>query len=87
MEGGGGGGAVSEKPEGGASYTYWVREVREDAAPLPVPRKLTPGDILNSQPATLGSVWNSVPLFLFSQIHNPFSKSFQCYICIKYVCS
>ncbi|XP_059461192.1 uncharacterized protein LOC132190271 [Corylus avellana] len=59
MEGGGGGGAVSDKPEGGASYTYWVRDVREDAAPLPVPRKLTPDDILNSQPATLGSVWNS----------------------------
>ncbi|KAE8056076.1 hypothetical protein FH972_012874 [Carpinus fangiana] len=59
MEGGGGGGAVSDKQEGGASYTYWVRDVREDAAPLPVPRKLTPNDILNSQTATLGSVWNS----------------------------
>jgi len=59
MEGGGGGGAVSDKQEGGASYTYWVRDVREDAAPLPVPRKLTPDDILNSQTATLGSVWNS----------------------------
>jgi hypothetical protein len=47
--------------EGGASYTYWVRQVRnEDAAPLPVPRKLTPNDILNSnsQPPSLGSLWN-----------------------------
>uniref|UniRef100_A0A2N9G3L8 Activator of Hsp90 ATPase AHSA1-like N-terminal domain-containing protein n=1 Tax=Fagus sylvatica TaxID=28930 RepID=A0A2N9G3L8_FAGSY len=48
--------------EGGASYTYWVRQVRnEDAAPLPVPRKLTPNDILNSnsQPPSLGSLWNT----------------------------
>ncbi|KAG2691217.1 hypothetical protein I3843_08G000300 [Carya illinoinensis] len=58
MEGRVGGGAVSEKQEGEASYTYWVREAREDAAPLPVPRKLTPDDLLNSQPPTLGSVWN-----------------------------
>uniref|UniRef100_A0A5B7BD44 Activator of Hsp90 ATPase AHSA1-like N-terminal domain-containing protein n=1 Tax=Davidia involucrata TaxID=16924 RepID=A0A5B7BD44_DAVIN len=50
--------AVSEK-EGSASYTYWVREVTQDAAPLPVPRKLTSEDLSNqSQPATLGSVWN-----------------------------
>jgi hypothetical protein len=74
MEGGGGGGAVSEKPEGGASYTYWVREVREDAAPLPLPRKLTPGDILNSQPATLGSVWNSVPLLFSLRFKTHFRK-------------
>lgn len=53
------GGAASKKPEAGASYTYWVREAREDAAPLPVPRKLSSADIPNSQPATLGSVWNS----------------------------
>ncbi len=53
--------------EGGASYTYWVRQVRnEDAAPLPVPRKLTPNDILNSnsQPPSLGSLWNTVFLLL-----------------------
>lgn len=54
---------MSERQEGGASYTYWVREAREDAAPLPVPRKLTSDDdLLNSQPPTLGSVWNRVPL-------------------------
>ncbi|KAK9269164.1 hypothetical protein L1049_000933 [Liquidambar formosana] len=52
-------GAVSEKQEA-SSYTYWVREATEDAAPLPVPRKLTPDDLLStqSQAATLGSVWN-----------------------------
>ncbi|XP_059636503.1 uncharacterized protein LOC132278676 [Cornus florida] len=49
---------VSEKQQS-ASYTYWVREVREDAAPLPLPRKLTSQDISNqSQPSNLGSVWN-----------------------------
>ncbi|XP_047307984.1 uncharacterized protein LOC124911530 [Impatiens glandulifera] len=43
-----------------ASYRYWVRESKEDAAPLPVPKKLTPEDVSNnSQPPThLGSVWN-----------------------------
>ncbi|XP_042408032.1 uncharacterized protein LOC121997599 [Zingiber officinale] len=41
------------------SYTYWVRDTREDAAPLPVPRKLTADDISKpAQPNTLGSVWN-----------------------------
>ena len=46
----------------GGSYTYWVREATEDAAPLPLPKKLTPQDILSNQshPATLGSVWNRV---------------------------
>ncbi|XP_020587569.1 uncharacterized protein LOC110029562 [Phalaenopsis equestris] len=44
---------VAEKQ---SSYTYWVRD---DAAPLPVPRKLTPEDISQqSQPNLLGSVWN-----------------------------
>ncbi|KAG6497095.1 hypothetical protein ZIOFF_044983 [Zingiber officinale] len=44
------------------SYTYWVRDTREDAAPLPVPRKLTADDISKpAQPNTLGSVWNQVP--------------------------
>ncbi|KAL0922243.1 hypothetical protein M5K25_006214 [Dendrobium thyrsiflorum] len=49
-------GGVAEKQ---SSYTYWVRETKDDAAPLPVPRKLTPEDISKqSQPASLGSVWN-----------------------------
>ncbi|XP_057980109.1 uncharacterized protein LOC131165947 [Malania oleifera] len=58
-------GAVSEKQSSppsssSSSYTYWVREVTEDAAPLPVPRKLAPEDLLSNQshPAALGSVWN-----------------------------
>ncbi|XP_039013003.1 uncharacterized protein LOC120142363 isoform X3 [Hibiscus syriacus] len=43
-----------------ASYTYWVRETTADAAPLPLPKKLTAQDLLwnQSQPATLGSAWN-----------------------------
>lgn len=48
--------AAAEKQ---SSYTYWVREVRKDAAPLPVPRKLSADDISKQpQPAALGSVWN-----------------------------
>lgn len=51
-------GGVAEKK---SSYTYWVREAKEDAAPLPIPRKLTPGDVSKqSQAAPLGSVWNQV---------------------------
>lgn len=56
-------GAVSSETQQGASYTYWVREARKDAAPLPVPRKLSAEDIVASQasqPPTLGSVWNRV---------------------------
>ncbi|KAJ0965509.1 hypothetical protein J5N97_026647 [Dioscorea zingiberensis] len=42
-----------------ASYTYWVRETRDDAAPLPVPPQALGRDISNqTQPASLGSVWN-----------------------------
>ncbi|XP_010927136.1 uncharacterized protein [Elaeis guineensis] len=54
MEGGG----VAEKQQQ-TSYTYWVREAREDAAPLPVPRKLSADDISKQpKPSILGSVWN-----------------------------
>lgn len=51
---------MTEK-EGTSSYTYWVREATGDAAPPPVPRKLTSQDLLStqSQPPTLGSVWNT----------------------------
>lgn len=62
------GGAVSSETQQGASYTYWVRETRQDAAPLPVPRKLSADDILASQasqPPTLGSVWNRVFCLVF----------------------
>ncbi|KAM2711022.1 hypothetical protein EV1_031185 [Malus domestica] len=49
-----------EEEQQGASYTYWVRQVTEDAAPLPVPRKLSPQDIISakSHPSNLGSLWN-----------------------------
>ncbi|XP_019174737.1 PREDICTED: uncharacterized protein LOC109170196 isoform X2 [Ipomoea nil] len=53
--------AAEEKPkeETAPSYTYWVREKTADAAPLPVPRKLNPGDQPNNQtPTHLGSAWN-----------------------------
>ncbi|XP_061342851.1 uncharacterized protein LOC133289018 isoform X1 [Gastrolobium bilobum] len=53
--------ASSEKEEQqGASYTYWVRKITEDAAPLPVPHKLSQEDAPHSQSqaATLGSAWN-----------------------------
>ncbi|XP_011093912.1 uncharacterized protein LOC105173740 [Sesamum indicum] len=56
----GGAAAVSaEKTVESASYTYWVREVSRDAAPLPVPKKIDPADVCN-QPnqAHLGSAWN-----------------------------
>lgn len=51
-----------EEEQQGASYTYWVRQVTEDAAPLPVPRKLSPQDIISAQshPSNLGSLWNRV---------------------------
>lgn len=43
-----------------ASYTYWVRETTVDAAPLPVPKKLSPSDLSNHRPsANLGSAWNA----------------------------
>ncbi|KAL6575300.1 hypothetical protein OROMI_012585 [Orobanche minor] len=42
-----------------ASYTYWVREVSCDAAPLPAPKKIDPADLCNQTSQThLGSAWN-----------------------------
>ncbi|KAJ8451267.1 hypothetical protein Cgig2_014039 [Carnegiea gigantea] len=43
-----------------SSYRYWVRETTADAAPLPVPKKLSDGDLSKqpSQNPSLGSVWN-----------------------------
>ncbi|KAL3535026.1 hypothetical protein ACH5RR_003487 [Cinchona calisaya] len=61
MEGGGAADLSTEKqPEVASadSYTYWVREMTQDAAPLPVPRKLSPEDISTQAPNHLGSVWN-----------------------------
>nr|CAD1827887.1 unnamed protein product [Ananas comosus var. bracteatus] len=58
-EDGAGAAAAAVAEEKQASYRYWVREAKQDAAPLPVPRKLDPADIPNPRPATaLGSVWN-----------------------------
>ncbi|KAL0338818.1 UNVERIFIED_CONTAM: hypothetical protein Sangu_1403900 [Sesamum angustifolium] len=56
----GGEAAVSaEKTVESASYTYWVREVSRDAAPLPVPKKIDPADVSNQPNQThLGSAWN-----------------------------
>ncbi|KAL4614105.1 hypothetical protein ACJW30_07G026000 [Castanea mollissima] len=62
-----------QEEQQGASYTYWVRQVKEgDAAPLPVPRKLTPDDIINdsnSQPPTLGSLWNKAGTWEEKNLH------------------
>ncbi|KAH7302099.1 hypothetical protein KP509_23G056400 [Ceratopteris richardii] len=42
-----------------SSYTYWVRKKTEQAAPDPVPRKLSSFEVAQvQQPTTLGSVWN-----------------------------
>ncbi|KAI3901595.1 hypothetical protein MKW92_035337 [Papaver armeniacum] len=54
-------GSSSSAAGGGSSYTYWVRRdlKKEDAAPLPAPRKLTPQDVSTlSNSNSLGSVWN-----------------------------
>ncbi|XP_047269077.1 uncharacterized protein LOC107870853 isoform X2 [Capsicum annuum] len=43
------------------SYTYWVREATQDAAPLPLPKKLTSEDLnnqANNAQTHLGSAWN-----------------------------
>lgn len=55
--------AVAEETKK-ASYRYWVRDSKEDAAPPPVPRKLSAGDVpkLQSNSSSLGSVWNQVLL-------------------------
>lgn len=49
----------AEKGAESASYTYWVREVSRDAAPLPGPKKIDPADLCNQPNQThLGSAWN-----------------------------
>ncbi|MCI08222.1 hypothetical protein A2U01_0029298 [Trifolium medium] len=42
------------------SYTYWVRKITEDAAPLPVPHKLDAAPPSHSQSQQPGSAWNRV---------------------------
>ncbi|KAI5659077.1 hypothetical protein M9H77_27870 [Catharanthus roseus] len=61
MEGGGAAAVSTEKQAEAPSYTYWVRGVTQDAAPLPVPKKLTPEDLSkqsNDNSTHLGSAWN-----------------------------
>ncbi|TYH56502.1 hypothetical protein ES332_D08G023900v1 [Gossypium tomentosum] len=55
-----------------ASYTYWVRETTADAAPLPVPKKLTAQDILStqSQSTSIGSVWNKAGTWEEKNLNN-----------------
>ncbi|KAD4180040.1 hypothetical protein E3N88_28631 [Mikania micrantha] len=57
-----GGGVVSSEKQNAestttSSYTYWVREVKQDAAPFPVPRKIAAQD-LSAGSNHLGSAWN-----------------------------
>ncbi|GAU46370.1 hypothetical protein TSUD_141280 [Trifolium subterraneum] len=40
------------------SYTYWVRKITEDAAPLPVPHKIDAAPPSHSQSQQPGSAWN-----------------------------
>lgn len=50
-----------EQGKSGNSYRYWVREKKEDAAPLPVPKKLTDQEKDRSVSQSgnhLGSTWN-----------------------------
>ncbi|GAV83139.1 Aha1_N domain-containing protein [Cephalotus follicularis] len=67
MENGGGRGEAMEEKAGeqqGSSsspygYRYWVREATSDAAPLPVPIKLSPQPDPQLDPQqSLGSLWN-----------------------------
>ncbi|KAI7739110.1 hypothetical protein M8C21_032590 [Ambrosia artemisiifolia] len=43
-----------------SSYTYWVREAKQDIAPLPVHKKLTAEDVsvVSASSTHLGSAWN-----------------------------
>ncbi|KAF9679884.1 hypothetical protein SADUNF_Sadunf06G0062000 [Salix dunnii] len=78
MENGGGGDKECNKNNkekegsegGGGSYRYWVREATADAAPLPLPKKLSPQDHLHSQPNTLGSVWNTAGTWEEKNLNN-----------------
>lgn len=58
-----------KKKEGVSSYRYWVREATADAAPPPLPQKLTNNDVApNAPPPALGSLWNQVLLFCFASL-------------------
>ncbi|CAH8386358.1 unnamed protein product [Eruca vesicaria subsp. sativa] len=49
-------GEEEKKKEG--SYRYWVREATSDAAPPPLPQKLTTNDVVAPNAPALGSLWN-----------------------------
>ncbi|RID69033.1 hypothetical protein BRARA_C01155 [Brassica rapa] len=49
-------GEEEKKKEG--SYRYWVREATSDAAPPPLPQKLTNNDVVAPNAPALGSLWN-----------------------------
>ncbi|KAJ6922270.1 hypothetical protein NC652_016045 [Populus alba x Populus x berolinensis] len=78
MENGGGGDVECNKDNkekegsvgGEGSYRYWVREATADAAPLPLPKKLSPQDHLPSQPNNLGSVWNTAGTWEEKNLNN-----------------
>uniref|UniRef100_A0A6M2F4P1 Activator of Hsp90 ATPase AHSA1-like N-terminal domain-containing protein n=1 Tax=Populus davidiana TaxID=266767 RepID=A0A6M2F4P1_9ROSI len=78
MENGGGGDIECNKDNkekegsvgGEGSYRYWVREATADAAPLPLPKKLSPQDHLPSQPNNLGSVWNTAGTWEEKNLNN-----------------
>ncbi|XP_022883066.1 uncharacterized protein LOC111399806 isoform X2 [Olea europaea var. sylvestris] len=62
MEGGGAASISVEKASESttaASYTYWIRDVTHEAAPLPLPKKLNPEDLSKQSNKThLGSALN-----------------------------
>lgn len=50
-----------EEGKSGNSYRYWVRDKKDDAAPLPVPKKLTDQEknqYVSLTGSHLGSTWN-----------------------------
>ncbi|XP_052304849.1 uncharacterized protein LOC18107902 [Populus trichocarpa] len=76
MRWGGGGISGRDSPRGrerenggGGSYRYWVREATADAAPLSLPKKLSPQHLL-SQPNSLGSVWNTAGTWEKKNLNN-----------------
>nr|DAD46348.1 TPA_asm: hypothetical protein HUJ06_004578 [Nelumbo nucifera] len=77
--------------ENKSSYTYWVRDVTKDAAPLPVPRQLSADDLSKqTQPNSLGSVWNSAGTWeeknLSSWASNRMKVLLQLKISLHHVC-
>ena len=60
-------GEEEKKKEG--SYRYWVREATSDAAPPPLPQKLTNNDVVAPNAPALGSLWNQVLLYSFSSLN------------------